>query len=105
MLKNAARICDAQFGILYSYEAEKFRTVAMLGVPPAFAEWLQVEPRYWDPTTGLGRLVQTKEAVHIPDVQSRTALMLEGHPQRVAFAQMTGGSHVCCGCRCSKTTS
>ena len=89
MLKNATHICDAQFGILYSYEAEKFRTVAMLGVPPAFAEWLQVEPRYWDPTTGLGRLVQTKEAVHIPDVQAER-LYLEGHPQRVAFAQMTG---------------
>ena len=89
MLKNATHICEAHFGILYSYEADKFRTVAMLGVPPAFAEWLQVEPRYWDPTTGLGRLVQTKTAVHIPDVQAER-LYLEGHPQRVAFVKMTG---------------
>ncbi len=89
MLKNATHLCAAKFGILYSYEAEKFRTVAMLEVPPAFAEWLQLEPRYWDPTTGLGRLVQTKQAVHIPDVQAER-LYLEGHPQRVAFVQMTG---------------
>ena len=89
MLKNATHICEAKFGILYSYEAEKFRTIAMLEVPPAFAEWLQLEPRYWDPTTGLGRLVQTKKAVHIPDVQAER-LYLEGHPQRVAFVQMTG---------------
>jgi signal transduction histidine kinase len=88
MLENATRICDANFGILYLYENEKFRTVAMLSAPPAFVQWLQAEPRYWDPSTGLGRLVQTKKAVHIPDVQSEQ-LYLEGHPQRVAFVKMT----------------
>jgi hypothetical protein len=68
VLANATRICEANFGILYSYENEKFRTVAMLGAPPAFAEWLQREPRYWDPSTALGRMVQSKQAVNITDV-------------------------------------
>ena len=89
MLENATRICEATFGILYSYEAEKFRADAMVEVPPTFAEWLVQEPRYWDPSTGLGRLVQTKRAVHIPDVQTEH-LYLEGHPQRIAFVKMTG---------------
>ncbi len=89
MLENAVRICEARFGILYLYEEKKFRTVAMLGVPPAFAEWLQREPRYWDPSTGLGRLVQSKQAVHIPDVTAER-LYVEGHPQRVAFVKLTG---------------
>src|SRR5260221_1131105 len=89
MLENAVRICEANFGILYLYENEKFRTVSMLGVPPKFAEWLQQEPRYWDPTTGLGRLVQTKQSVHIPDVQSEQ-LYLQGHPLPVTFVDMTG---------------
>jgi GAF domain-containing protein len=89
MLANATRICEANFGILYAYENEKFRAVAMLGVPPAFAEWLQQEPRYWDPSTGLGRMVQSSRAVHIPDVCA-DRLYIEGHPQRVAFVEMTG---------------
>jgi GAF domain-containing protein len=88
MLANATRICEANFGILYSYENKKFRTVAMLGVPPAFAEWLR-EPRYWDQSTALGRMVQSKQAVNITDVMAER-LYIEGHPQRVAFVEMTG---------------
>jgi signal transduction histidine kinase len=89
VLANATRICEANFGILYSYENEKFRTVAMLGAPPAFAEWLQREPRYWDPSTALGRMVQSKQAVNITDVMAER-LYIEGHPLRVAFVEMTG---------------
>src|SRR5207244_4172186 len=39
MLENAVRICEARFGILYLYEEKKFRTVAMLGVPPPLVEF------------------------------------------------------------------
>src|SRR5262249_45417593 len=44
MLANATRICDARFGILFLTEGDAFRTVALYGVPPAFAEARQREP-------------------------------------------------------------
>jgi len=44
MLANATRICEAKFGILYLTEGDAFRTVALYGAPPAFAEARQREP-------------------------------------------------------------
>ena len=38
MLENATRICEAKFGILFLSEGDTFRTVALYGAPPAFAE-------------------------------------------------------------------
>jgi GAF domain-containing protein/sensor histidine kinase YesM len=89
MLANATRLCEANFGILYHYQDEKFRAEAMVGVPPKFAEWLLREPRHWDASTALGRLVESKQTVHIDDVQA-DHLYREGHPLRVAFVDMTG---------------
>src|SRR5205807_4720988 len=60
MLENATRICEANFGIMYLYESEFWRPVALLDVPPKFAEWLTAEPRRWGPGTGLHRLAQSK---------------------------------------------
>src|SRR5712691_11830006 len=38
MLANATRICEAKFGTLYLRDGDAFRTVALYGVPPEFAE-------------------------------------------------------------------
>ena len=38
MLENAVRICEAKFGILFLSEGDAFRTVALHGAPPAYAE-------------------------------------------------------------------
>src|SRR5437867_329614 len=35
MLGNATRICGAKFGVLWLAEGDGFRSVAMLGLPPA----------------------------------------------------------------------
>ena len=89
ILSRATRLCEADFGILYHYQDEKFATEAMVGVPPKFAEWLLQEPRYWDSSTALGRVVESKRAVHIHDVEA-DRLYQQGHPLRVAFVDMTG---------------
>ena len=39
MLANAMRICEAKFGILYLYEGDAFRIVALHNAPPALAEF------------------------------------------------------------------
>jgi hypothetical protein len=41
MLANAVRICEASYGALFRFEDGAWRAVAMLGVPPAFAEFWQ----------------------------------------------------------------
>ena len=89
ILSRATRLCEADFGILYHYQDEKFATEAMVGVPPKFAEWLLQEPRYWDSSTALGRVAESKRAVHIHDVEA-DLLYQQGHPLRVAFVDMTG---------------
>src|SRR5262245_18040313 len=39
MLANATRICEATFGVLYLYEGDAFRAVALYGAaPPSFVE-------------------------------------------------------------------
>src|SRR6202008_816555 len=38
MLKNAMRICEAQFGVLLLHENGAFREVSDYGLPPAFDE-------------------------------------------------------------------
>ena len=54
MLENATRICEANFGIMYLYDDDFWRPVALLSVPPKFAEWLLAEPRRWVPKPVLG---------------------------------------------------
>ena len=44
MLENAMRICSAKFGILFLSEGDTFRTVALHGAPPAYAEARRREP-------------------------------------------------------------
>ena len=40
MLENAARVCEAKFGVLFRYGEGAFRAAATLDVPPAYAEFL-----------------------------------------------------------------
>src|SRR2546429_9495140 len=53
MLANATRLCDAEFGILNSYDGRAFRNDAFYGVPPAFEtrrnEGIHPHPMYCGP--------------------------------------------------------
>jgi GAF domain-containing protein len=68
MLANAVRICDAKFGMLYRYDNETFDPVALYGVPPAHAEFIQQRGSFQPPAgSGLDSLVRTKDVVRIAD--------------------------------------
>src|SRR5262245_32564570 len=56
MLANATRICEARIGILFRYEDGAYSAVSMLGVTPAYAEYLNRGPIRPGPATGLGRV-------------------------------------------------
>ena len=89
MLANATRICEAGVGILYRYEGEQVRAVAMLGVNQAFREYLERGPFLPGPRTGLGRLQREKQTIHIVDTEAEQ-VYFDRDPWRVATAELLG---------------
>jgi GAF domain-containing protein len=81
MLRNATRICEAKFGVLFLYEGDAFRVMALHGAPPAYAEERRRDPRIGIPKgTALARIVETRKTVQIADLQSEPAY--SNDPQR-----------------------
>ena len=65
MLENALRICEAKFAVLFLNEDSTFDPAAMLGVAPAFGEFLIKRGRFRPgPDTTSGRLLRTKQVSH-----------------------------------------
>jgi signal transduction histidine kinase len=89
MLENAVRICEAKFGMLYRYDGTFFHAVALFGVPPAYVDYLRHEPIRPSLQNGLGRAVQTKRPIHIPDITAEKAYS-EREPLRVATVELAG---------------
>jgi GAF domain-containing protein len=87
MLEKAVRICEANFGVLFRYENGAWRAAAMLGVPPAFAKFWERGPQRPGPRTALGRVVETRQTVHIADVTMDPAYV-EGEPVFVAAVNL-----------------
>ena len=68
MLKDATRICGAKFGVLFRFEGGLFHPVALLDVPPAFADFLARQGSFApEPGRLFGRLSQTKKVIHVED--------------------------------------
>src|SRR5215813_11165672 len=67
MLEKASRLCDAPFGVLRTWDGERFHLGAVHGVPP-FSDWIQqegpVRPGSDDP---LGRIKKGEGVVHFAD--------------------------------------
>jgi hypothetical protein len=86
MLENATRICEAKFGILVLSEGDAFRTVALHGAPPAFAEARRHEPVIRPgPGTSFHRAASTRQPVQIAD-RSRNCGHLAKSPSRLIRA-------------------
>ena len=89
MLENATRICDASYGVLFRVENGTVSAAAMLGLPPAFAEFWRGGPRRPGPGTALARVIETKGTVHITDVKADPAY-IGGESVFVAAATLGG---------------
>jgi GAF domain-containing protein len=86
MLINALRICNAKFGNMLLFNGEGFTLAEMHNAPAAYAELYKNGPLCPGPHTGLGRLMATKQVVHIVDVQA--ASDAQSDPLRVATIQI-----------------
>jgi GAF domain-containing protein len=67
MLENAVRICEATFGNMYLRDGEVFRIAAAHNTPPPLLEHRRRVPLQ-RPTSAFGRMVRTKEVVHVADL-------------------------------------
>jgi two-component system NtrC family sensor kinase len=90
MLANATHICNAKFGMMWLIEGPTARCVALHNVPPAFAELRRREPVIRPgPNTAMGRLLKTRQIVHVEDAMAERAY-IEGDPVRRANSDLGG---------------
>jgi signal transduction histidine kinase len=88
MLENAIRLCKAKFGNLLLYDGEKFQ-IAATHDPPGVARLWEHNTIRPGIDTGLGRVVRTRQVVHIPDPTKERAY-LDRDPLRVATVEILG---------------
>jgi GAF domain-containing protein len=90
MLQNAIRICEAQFGNIYSWDGGALHALASHKTPAAFAE---IRERIsLDP---LARMIGAKRTVHIAD-QAASDAYAEGEPLTRAAVDLGGVRTLLC---------
>ena len=68
MLENATRICEAKFGVVFSFDGKEFQVEAHVGTPPKFAEYMErTRPIKPLPNSLLDRVKQTKRVSYTAD--------------------------------------
>jgi GAF domain-containing protein len=88
MLEKAMHLCEAAFGMLWTYDGECLHAVAMHGVPRAFADFAR-EPLRPGLETGLGRVLRGERLIHIADIKAGEAYR-SGDRLRVATVELAG---------------
>jgi PAS domain S-box-containing protein len=67
MLDKAMRLCDAAFGILWTYHSERFHAAAHHGLPSGYAEFLR-RPIELADSAALGDIARGHSFVHVADL-------------------------------------
>jgi hypothetical protein len=72
------RLCGAAFGILRTYDGQRFNAAAARGVPPRFAEFLSSNPQ--DPQHG-GAIAVESEVGHFTEFTVRLPRVARPSPR------------------------
>ena len=67
ILEKAVRLCEAEFGILWTYDSNRFQAAAHYGVPTAYAEFLR-NPIELSDSAALGDIARGHNFVHVADL-------------------------------------
>jgi two-component system, NtrC family, sensor kinase len=68
MLENATHICEAKFGVVFSFDGNEFHFEAQVGTPPELAQYNRARPMPQPlPGSHLDRLRQTKRVSYTAD--------------------------------------
>src|SRR6516162_2199762 len=87
MLENATRICEANFGVLFRFDGEKYEFAAEVGASPEFSEFLRRRGPFLPvPGTHLYRVARTKQISHTADYAADAS---EAPPVRLGGARST----------------
>jgi PAS domain S-box-containing protein len=89
MLEKAMHLCEAAFGILWTYEDGRFHAPALRGVPPAFAEFLRKPLGPFHPGSGLNRVLRGEDLI-INEDMSPEEIYQAGDPLRRAIVDLGG---------------
>jgi GAF domain-containing protein len=85
ILEHATRICNANFGLIYSYDGKLFHNAATRNVPQALREFHRQRGPFQPPAgTSLDRLLKTQNVITIAD---DSALQAPSAPARLAGAK------------------
>jgi GAF domain-containing protein len=93
MLDKATRLCGAAFGVLWTYDGERFQAVTLRNVPADYAEFLR-DPQHAAPSTVIGQLAAGERVAQIDDIAAAEYLQT-GAMVRQAVA--LGGFHTVLG--------
>src|SRR5262249_32253392 len=69
MLEKAMRLCEANFGIMFTINDEVASIVAERGVPAALHDFLAREPPSIGPNTFFGRAILERRILHTTDAR------------------------------------
>jgi class 3 adenylate cyclase len=89
MLKNAVRLCDAEFGNIYHWDGEALHLVATQNAPRAFAEARRLTTGRPGSKTPTGRMIANKKVVHNADLRAEKAYS-DRDPWIVAGVELGG---------------
>jgi GAF domain-containing protein len=91
MLENAVRICDANFGNIYRWDSDALHLVATCNTPPAFADARRFSfSNRPGPKTVTGRMLASKDLVHVVDTTTEPGYGDESDPGAVAAVELGG---------------
>jgi len=90
MLEKAMGLCEAAFGVLWTYDGAVMHPAAHQGVPPALTKFLTQGPYPVGEINAHARLLRGEPVVHIADVAD-TETYRSGDPVRRALVELGGG--------------
>jgi adenylate cyclase len=94
MLEKALRLCGAAFGMMNTFDGERFHHAADHGVPPAYAEYRRNNPMTFAPGTGPARILAGENLIHNVDLKAEEVYE-RGDPNRRALVDLGGArSHL-----------
>ncbi len=90
LLERAMRLCGAPLGHLMRYDGGRFSTVALRGVPAAYAEIMSAPVSPAQTGGSLAALVRGEKFVQVADMKESDAYRA-GNPARRALVDVAGG--------------
>lgn len=88
MLDKAMQLCDADFGVLNTFDGQ-FHTAATRGLPPAYDQYRRAQPLRYGPDTAPVRLLEGDDFVEITDLLHSEPYR-KGEPNRRALVDLGG---------------